>query len=256
MGELTSEQIRSNEIYKDSERQEENQEIARVADKLKYMEIQLLLNSDEEYTEMFDPEDVRKKFQLEPSAKAVNLVKEIITQSKMKGSKLNSYYDQVFKAQKKPENNQLLQSLYLISTMQTPIRQQLVRCLARKIYQIKVHLQRFEKNAKKLNISSTNESKVKQRDTEYDSLSMKRKDFRERVFMLTELNKGMKETLSAVIDELNAKSKTAHAFDEQGGEKINLYLTDFMSYRKKLDEWEKELEGLFRPGFSVKLCEA
>ena len=220
------------------------------------MEIKLLLSLDEEYTEMLDLEEsIRKRFELEPSAKAVNLVKDIIIQSKIKGSKLNLYYDQVFKAQKKPENNQLLQSLYLISTMQTPRRQKLVRCLARKIYQIKVHLQRFEKNAKKMNISSTTESKVKQRDSEYDSLSGKRKDFRERVFMLTELNKGMKKTLSAVIDELNAKAKTVNSFDEQGEEKVNLYLTDFMLYRKQLDEWENELARLFRPGSSMKLCE-
>ena len=266
LGELTSEVIGKHKIYEhpeitedDTERWEANKEIEEIALRLKKMEINALRNSLELYLDAgLKADDIIEgwtKIELQPPAKAANLVKNIIEQARHKDSDLSQYYKQVFEIPKKLENNQLLQSLYLISTMQTPKREKLVRCLANKIYDIFVRLLNLHRDSKKRDVGLSPKTKfmLKSRIKEYDFLQQDRKTLRERLFMLSELNSGLKETLSAVVDDLRRKMKSVP--DKSTEKDVNQYLNDFTSFLKKLDEWENELRELFGPNSSMELCE-
>ena len=236
--------IGSEEIYQppkiaetDEERWKANQEMESITKELKEMEVKVLRNSFEEFLEgikanaIFEAKD---KIEVEPYAGASSLVKNVIVQSKIKGSELNRYYAKYFGIPKQLENNQLVQSLYLISTMKTPERDKLVKCFARNIYRINTNLTNFEKDAEKLNISSRIKFIVKSRNQEYESISKGKKDFRERLFMLKELKNTMKETLSAVIDELKTKIKAG--LDKTTKNEIIVYDSVFTQLVKRLEE--------------------
>ena len=253
---LTSDAISSEEIFQppsiaetEEEQDKGEAEIEEIALGLKKLETSVLQNSLKEFLEEVDVMmEVKAKFELEPSAKAANLVKDIVVQSKIKDSKLNQYYEEVFEIPKKLENNQLVQSLYHISTMPTPEREKLVKCVAFKLYRVNVRLQNFEKDAKKLRVSHGTKFMVRSRNNEYNILTQDKKDFRERLFMLSELENGMVATLSAVIDELKAKMKKEKTMDKATKQDVNAYSSGFTALMKEAEEWVKRLDDWFGPG--------
>ena len=130
---------------------------------------------------------------LVPSAKASNLVKDVVIQLKSRDSELIKYYQQTFKVWKEPKNNQLPQSLYLLSAMPSPEQKELARKQSDKIKRVNACLQTFERDAKKLNVSSKTLDMVKCRRKEYDFISNESKSLRERKYILSDMKSRMKE---------------------------------------------------------------
>ena len=259
MEKLTEAEIKSEGIYDPPEIAESevvqdmvNQDIKEIVKQLKDMEFEILGNSLDAYNQEIDPFDpgnliqvnvgpmvaMSAKMELEPSAEAVNDVKKVIIESKKKGSNLNKYYENVFKIPREIENNQVVQSLYLISTMETSSNLHFVKRVGSTMQGYYVRLQNFQKDSKKLGLSKTVKSKVSSIIEQYESTTRPVKKLRDRFFALLELHRMMQESFPDILDEIRAKMKYANKMEKQ---ELGAYFSAFKSFFQALNKMDLSL---------------